>query len=55
MTEAQTNSQLKKEYVAVFIKPETRKMLAMAKVANGFKSYDDLILHLLRQAGYADQ
>jgi hypothetical protein len=54
MAEAQT--QHKKEHVAIFIRPETRRQLALAKVIHGFRSYDDLIMHLLRQAGYyADQ
>jgi hypothetical protein len=58
MTEVQKTQlqpQTKKDYVAIFIRPETRRMLALAKVAHGFKSYDDLIMHLLHVAGYADQ
>lgn len=46
---------VKKPYVAIFIYPETRRLLALAKVTHGFKSYDDLILYLLAVAGYADQ
>ncbi len=52
MTQTQTK---KKEYVPVEIQPETRRLLAVVKVKYGFKSYDELIRHLLRQAGYADQ
>jgi len=55
MTEAQTQTQTKKDYAAIFIKPETRRLLALAKIKHGFKSYDDLIIYLLRRAGYADQ
>ena len=55
MTEAQIQPQTKKDYVAIFIKPETRRQLALAKIKHGFKSYDDLIMHLLKEAGYADQ
>ncbi len=55
MTEAQTQTQNKKEYVAIFIRPETRRLLAVVKAVHGFKSYDDLITHLLRRANYADQ
>jgi len=47
--------QVKKGYVAIFIRPETRRLLAVTKVAHGFRSYDELILHLLQAAGYADQ
>jgi hypothetical protein len=57
MTEAQPKPEAKdpkRPYVAIFIRPGTRKQLAVAKVKGGFKSYDDLILHLLKQAGYAD-
>jgi len=55
MTEAQPRPQNKRGYVAIFIYPETRKQLALAKIKHGFKSYDDLIMHLLKVAGYADQ
>jgi hypothetical protein len=51
MTEAQTKNP-KRSYVAIFIYPETRRQLAIAKVKGGFRSYDDLIMHLLKQAGY---
>jgi hypothetical protein len=53
--EVQTQTKQKREYVAIFIYPETRRRLALAKVKYGFKSYDDLIMHLLQTAGYADQ
>jgi hypothetical protein len=56
MTEVQkTQPRVKKDYVAIFIKPETRRQLALVKVSHGFRSYDDLLMHLLRRAGYADQ
>ncbi len=54
MTEDKTQTQ-KKGYVAIFIRPETRRQLALVKVVHGFKSYDDLIMRLLKAAGYADQ
>jgi hypothetical protein len=44
--------QQKKEYVPVEISPETRRWLAIVKVKHGFKSYDELIRHLLQVAGY---
>jgi guanylate kinase len=53
MTGTQTK-QNKREYVAIFIRPETRKQLALVKVARGFKSYDDVIMYLLRQAEHED-
>ncbi len=52
MTQTQTK---KKEYVPVEIQPETRRLLAIVKATHGFKSYDELIRHLLKAAGYADQ
>jgi hypothetical protein len=52
MTEAKTQTKNKREYVAIFVYPETRRQLALAKVKYGFKSYDDLIMHLLQAAGY---
>jgi hypothetical protein len=57
MAETQSNPVQtgKKPYVAIFIYPETRRKLAVAKALYGFKSYDELIMHLLKQAGYADQ
>jgi hypothetical protein len=53
MTEVKTQN--RRDYVAIFIRPETRRQLALVKVAYGFRSYDDLIMHLLKAAGYADQ
>ena len=55
MTEVKTQTQTRRDYVAIFIRPETRRLLALVKVVHGFKSYDDLIMHLLQAAGYADQ
>jgi len=55
MTETQPKLETKnpkRSYVAIFIYPETRRQLAIAKIKGGFRSYDDLILHLLKQAGY---
>jgi hypothetical protein len=56
MAEHQTHQTLprgdKKDWVAIFITRETRRKLALAKIKYGFKSYDELILHLLRRAGY---
>jgi hypothetical protein len=54
MTEVETQTQTR-NYVAIFIRPETRRLLALVKVMRGFKSYDDLIMRLLKEAGYADQ
>ncbi len=50
----ETAPQLKtrKRYSAVFISPEVKKSLAIAKIKNNFRSYDELIMHLLRVAGY---
>jgi hypothetical protein len=48
-------TQGKKRYVSIEISPETRKLLAIAKISQGFRSYDELIRYLLKQAGYADQ
>jgi hypothetical protein len=42
----------KKDWVAVFVTRETRRKLAIAKAKYGFKSYDELINHLLEKAGY---
>jgi hypothetical protein len=53
--ETQTQTRTRRDYVAIFIRPETRRLLALVKVMHGFKSYDDLIMRLLREAGYADQ
>jgi len=63
MAEAQTQSQInppprqnsKKDWVAVFVTRETRKRLALAKIKYGFKSYDELLLHLLEKAGYVER
>ncbi len=52
---SETQAKHRKEYVAIFISPETRKQLAIAKIKGSFRSYDELIMHLLRQAGYAHQ
>ena len=52
-TQAQTNR--KKEFVPIEIYPETRRLLAIIKARHGFRSYDELIKHLLSKAGYADQ
>jgi len=41
-----------RRYVAIFIKPETRRRLALAKVMHNYKSYDDLLLDLLKAAGF---
>jgi hypothetical protein len=55
MTEARSEVKTgKRTYVAIFIRPETRRLLAIAKIKGGFRSYDELILHLLRQV-YADK
>jgi hypothetical protein len=51
----QNQTKAKKEYVPVEIRPETRKLLAIVKAKYGFRSYDELIKHLLKVAGYADQ
>jgi hypothetical protein len=49
--QAQTQTK-KKEYVPVEISPETRRLLAVLKAAHGFRSYDELIRHLIKSAGY---
>lgn len=43
----------KKPCAAVFVYPETRRKLAVARAKYGFKSYDELISYLLEKAGYA--
>jgi len=56
MTQTQTQTQTKKkEFVPIEIYPETRRLLAVIKAKYGFRSYDELIRHLLSKAGYADQ
>ena len=55
MSQTQTQTKQKKEYVPVEISPETRRWLAVIKAKYGFRSYDELIRHLLQAAGYADQ
>jgi len=55
MTQTKHQTEQKKEYVVIEVYPETRRMLAVAKARHGFRSYDELIKHLLRVAGYADQ
>jgi hypothetical protein len=42
----------KKPCAAVFVYPETRRKLAVARAKYGFKSYDELISYLLEKAGY---
>ena len=49
MTVQPNNRRSGKDYVAIFITRETRKKLALAKIQHGFKSYDELILYLLRK------
>jgi hypothetical protein len=55
MTKTQPQTKQKKEYVPIEIYPETRRMLAVIKSKYGFRSYDELIKHLITRAGYADQ
>jgi len=55
MSQTQTQTKQKKEYVPVEVAPETRRWLAVVKAKYGFRSYDELIRHLLQAAGYADQ
>jgi len=65
MAESQTQTQTpdpqpkensnKKDWVAIFITRETRRKLALAKIKYGFRSYDEMLLYLLRRAGYEDQ
>jgi len=43
----------KKPCAAVFVYPETRRKLAVARAKYGFKSYDELISYLLEKVGYA--
>jgi hypothetical protein len=53
--EAVAQPRTRKQYAAVFISPEVKKSLAIAKIKNNFRSYDELIMHLLRVAGYLEQ
>ena len=55
MTQTQTQTKQKREFVPIEIYPETRRLLAIIKAKYGFRSYDELIRHLLKAAGYADQ
>ncbi len=50
-----TQIQKKKEFVPIEIYPETKRRLAILKAVYGFRSYDELIRHLIAKAGYADQ
>jgi len=50
--ETATRPKPRKQYAAVFISPEVKKSLAIAKIKNNFRTYDELIMHLLRVAGY---
>jgi hypothetical protein len=54
-TQTQNTSKQKKEFVPIEIYPETRRRLAVVKAKYGFRSYDELIRHLLKAAGYEDQ
>jgi hypothetical protein len=54
-TQTQTQTRQKRGFVPIEIYPETRRLLAVIKAKHGFKSYDELIKHLLRAAGYADR
>ncbi len=45
----------KKEFVPIEIYPETKRKLTILKAVYGFRSYDELIRHLIAKAGYADQ
>ena len=55
MTQTQTQTKQKREFVPIEIYPETRRLLSIIKAKYGFRSYDELIRHLLKAAGYADQ
>ncbi len=53
MTETQAEtSRLKKTWTEIPVTRKTRQRLAIAKAKYGFKSYDELINHLLDKAGY---
>jgi hypothetical protein len=52
--QAQTRNK-KEEYTSIYISRQTRKILARIKLENDFRSYDEVIRMLLRNAGYADQ
>jgi hypothetical protein len=41
-----------KTWTEIPVKRETRKKLAIVKAKYGFRSYDELISHLLEKAGY---
>ncbi len=55
MSIQETREKKRKEYVPIEISLETRKLLAIMKIKLGFRSYDELIRHMLKQLGYADQ
>ncbi len=55
MSIQETQDRKRKEYVSIEISPETRKLLAIAKIKHGFRSYDELIRHMLALAGYEDK
>ena len=42
----------KKMWTEIPVKRETRQKLAIVKAKYGFKSYDELINHLLEKVGY---
>jgi hypothetical protein len=54
MSIQETQGRRSRKYVPIEVSPETRKLLAITKIKLGFRSYDELIRHLLKQAGYAD-
>jgi hypothetical protein len=49
---AQENGQNKKMWTEIPVTRETRQKLAIAKAKYGFRSYDELIQHLLEKTGY---
>jgi hypothetical protein len=42
----------KKSWTEIPVMRETRQKLAIAKAKYGFRTYDELINHLLEKAGY---
>jgi len=54
--DAQTQTEDRKAgFTTIYVSKEVRKALAMIKVANDLRTYDDVIRFLLRRAGYGDQ
>jgi len=51
-TQIEQKSRDRKAWTEIPVTRETRQKLAIAKAKHGFKSYDELIRHLLEKVGY---